>query len=170
VIALPGIATLAPFDYISYAGIGLVAAVALVSIMLAIRLAQRGSKASSSRERTATWDCGYAAPTARMQYTASSFARGLVLMFSWALKPSAEPAKLNGVYPAPEKLETEVVDGVLGRVIGPCSRCLGTLSRKMHRFQQGLAQQYVLYILIALVALLLTLIPAGGLWGSGAAK
>jgi hydrogenase-4 component B len=171
-IALPGIATLAPLDYISYAGIGLVAAVALVSLILAIRFARWGSKTNSSRERTAglndscrsapTWDCGYAAPTGRMQYTASSFARGLVLMFAWALKPSPEPAKLRGVYPARLELETEVEDGVLGRIIAPGSRLLARLSQRVRRFQQGLTQQYVLYILIALAVLLLTLIPAGG--------
>jgi hypothetical protein len=91
-------------------------------------------------------------------------------MFSWALKPSPEPTKLHGAYPAPVVLETEVVDGVLGRVIGPCARVLGALSRRARRFQQGLTQQYVLYILLALVVLLLTLIPAGGLSGLAAAK
>ena len=33
----------------------------------------------------------------------------------------------------------------------------------MRRFQQGLTQQYLLYVLVALVALMATLIPIGGL-------
>ena len=33
-----------------------------------------------------TWDCGYARPTARMQYTASSFAQPLTNMFGFLLR------------------------------------------------------------------------------------
>lgn len=158
--ALPGIVSLSPLSYISCAGLALVAAVALVSLMIAIRFSRRGQR--SLRRSGPTWDCGYAAPTARMQYTASSFARGLVLMFAWALKPSREIGKLHGAYPAREELETEVEDGVLSRVVAPCSRLLAWLSQRARRFQQGLTQHYVLYILITLAALLLTLLTAGG--------
>jgi hydrogenase-4 component B len=158
-MALPGIASLAPLDYISCAGLSLVTAIAFVSLMLALRFARRRSGLCRSGP---TWDCGYAVPTGRMQYTASSFARGLVLMFAWALKPSREPSKLQGVFPSSQEFETEVEDGVLSRVIAPCSRLLAKLSQRVRRFQQGLTQQYVLYILIALAVLLLTLFPVGG--------
>src|SRR5438067_1498749 len=37
--------------------------------------------------RALTWDCGYARPTARMQYTASSFAQIVVRLFRSVLRP-----------------------------------------------------------------------------------
>jgi hydrogenase-4 component B len=39
-------------------------------------------------ERALTWDCGYALPTARMQYTAGSFAATITEWFGWILRPS----------------------------------------------------------------------------------
>ena len=33
-----------------------------------------------------TWDCGYAAPTVRMQYTASSFAQPVLELFGFFLR------------------------------------------------------------------------------------
>ena len=38
--------------------------------------------------RAVTWDCGYAKPTARMQYTASSFAQPIVNFFKPLLSPA----------------------------------------------------------------------------------
>ena len=36
--------------------------------------------------KSVTWDCGYAAPTARMQYTASSFAQPIIDLFQFFLR------------------------------------------------------------------------------------
>src|ERR1017187_1229960 len=38
-------------------------------------------------ERAGTWDCGYAAPTPRMQYTAGSFAGIITGWVGWILRP-----------------------------------------------------------------------------------
>ena len=46
-----------------------------------------------------TWDCGYARPTARMQYTASSFAQPLTRMFAFALRPAFKGEKVEGLFP-----------------------------------------------------------------------
>jgi hydrogenase-4 component B len=166
---LPSLLSLVPLPIVGAVSLALLAATALVTLALAIRFARRGSKTSSSRERTAglsdscrsgpTWDCGYAAPTARMQYTASSFARGIVGLFAWALRPEAEPGRLTGAFPAKASLHGEVQDVVLDRALAPAFRRVVGLSRLLRRFQQGLTQHYVLYILIALVALLATLVP-----------
>ena len=52
--------------------------------------------------RTGTWDCGYAEPTVRMQYTAASFARSLVSLFSWILKPHEHSPLLKDNFPRQE--------------------------------------------------------------------
>jgi hydrogenase-4 component B len=152
--ALPGVGALAPLEYASEAALGLLAAAAVLALALALA---RGARGRSPRRPT--WDCGYARPTARMQYTASSFARSLVGMFAWVLHPEAEPGRIQGIFPEKLGLHGEVEDGVLDRALLPALRGVEGFSRWSHRFQQGLAQQYVLYILIALAALLCTLLP-----------
>ena len=57
------------------------------------------------------------------------------------------------------RLEGEVGDVVLDRTLLPAIRGLERLSLLAHRFQMGLTQQYVLYILVALALLSLTLLP-----------
>jgi hypothetical protein len=56
-------------------------------------------------------------------------------------------------------MDGEVDDAVLDRALVPALRALERLSSWSHRFQTGLGQQYVLYILIALALMSLTLIP-----------
>ena len=145
------IGAMAPLKWVSLAAAGLIAAVAL----LALRL----GRARRSARAVPTWDCGYARPTSRMQYTASSFARSLVGMFSWAIHPKSEPARIEGAFPLPERLRGEVEEAVLDRALLPAGRRVKGLSQWLHRFQQGLTQQYVLYILVALAVLLVTLVP-----------
>jgi hydrogenase-4 component B len=106
-----------------------------------------------------TWDCGYARPTARMQYTASSFAHSLTGLFAWALHPSLHRPRLSGPFPAHADMHSHVGDAVLDRLLLPGGRRLEAGFGWFRRFQQGLIQHYVLYILIALIVLLATLIP-----------
>src|SRR5262249_6624660 len=77
----PPLAALAPLGWISAAG------VLLVALLLGGAILLRGLLRGRVAEPTGTWDCGYAAPSPRMQYTASSFAQMLVGLFSWALWP-----------------------------------------------------------------------------------
>jgi hydrogenase-4 component B len=106
-----------------------------------------------------TWDCGYARPTSRMQYTAASFARSLTDLFHWALHPHLQRPRLSGLFPGPASMHSHVGDAVLDRVLLPSGRQFESGAGWFRRFQQGLIQHYVLYILIALLVLLGTLIP-----------
>ncbi len=117
--------------------------------------------ASRKARRAPTWDCGYAAPGSRMQYTASSFARSIVHMFAWALRPRESSPRVEGAFPQDASMESHVDDAVLDRIIVPAARGTQRLFGWFRRFQQGLTQNYILYILIILVALLCTLIPFG---------
>jgi hypothetical protein len=60
-------------------------------------------------------------------------------------------------------LESHVDDAVLDRLIVPAARGTRRLFGWFRRFQQGLTQQYILYVLVALALLLCTLIPFGDL-------
>jgi hydrogenase-4 component B len=149
----PSLGGLAPLGEL-----GLMSA-ALLGAVLALALGLSRARAGREARSAPTWDCGYARPTSRMQYTASSFARGLVRMFAWALRPEPEPGRLAGYYPKASNLDGEVEEVVLERTLVPAARRVEALSKWLRRFQQGLTQQYILYVLAALAVLLVTLIP-----------
>jgi NADH:ubiquinone oxidoreductase subunit 5 (subunit L)/multisubunit Na+/H+ antiporter MnhA subunit len=58
----------------------------------------------------ATWSCAYAEPTARMQYTASSFASSLIVSFRALLWPHRELVSPAGTFPVASHLETHAPD------------------------------------------------------------
>lgn len=150
-VPLPSLADYAPLKILGVVPAALVAGIALVSIAT-IRAARRGRKVG-------TWDCGYARPTERMQYTASSFARSLVSTFIWVLRPRERSPRVVGVFPGPTDTETHVDDAVLERLLIPGTRGAIRWAEWFRRFQQGLTQHYILYIVVALTALMCTLIP-----------
>jgi hydrogenase-4 component B len=104
---------------------------------------------------TVTWDCGYAAPTARMQYTASSFAQLLVASFAWALRPEVKRPTLQGPFPAGDAFHSEVRDTVLDRLLMPSVERVDEQRRWVTWMQRGSAHAYLLYILATLVVLLI---------------
>jgi hypothetical protein len=102
-----------------------------------------------------TWDCGYAAPSARMQYSSSSFAQWLVALFGWALRPRAHGPEIDRLFPADAHFESHVDDVVLERAVHPLTRGFGWLFGLSRYLQQGSLQAYFLYILVIVVGLLL---------------
>jgi hydrogenase-4 component B len=145
---------LAPLWTITVLALALAAGIALLG-----GLACRGARRAPS---AVTWDCGYAEPSARMQYTASSFAQTIVVMFSRVLRPHEQAPKVEGLFPQPARLHSYVDEPVLDRALLPLGRRIERWFAWFHRFQQGLSQQYLLYILVAVVLLLGLLIPIDG--------
>ena len=170
--AMPSLGSLAPLREIGLASAALLVLVA--ALVAATR--RRGNARRDSRTGAAevgavgTWDCGYARPDARMQYTASSFARSIADMFAWVLRPRLHGPRIEGIFPAPSVMESHVDDAALDRVIVPASRFIERRFGWFRRFQQGLTQHYVLYILIVVLALLCTLVPFGGAFASAFAR
>lgn len=109
--------------------------------------------------RACTWDCGYAKPAARMQYTSSSMAQMLVGLFRWLLRPRVHPPAISGLFSAESNFSSHVDDVVLEEQIKPMARMGERLLGRIRGMQQGLTQQYVLYILVAVVVLLIWTMP-----------
>ncbi len=133
--------------------IALLAAVALALTALLWML----RSAAVRRAGTAvaeTWGCGYAAPSTRMQYSASSFAAPLLGLFPG----------VSGVRPVsgPGSFETRAANLALDRGFLPLWRRLQAASARLRPIQQGRLQLYLLY-LVATVGLLLVYLAA---WGS----
>jgi hydrogenase-4 component B len=105
----------------------------------------------------ATWGCGYAAPTARMQYTSSSFAQMLVWYFAWALVPRVRKPKSQplAIFPEKSRFQSEVPDAVLDRAVFPLFRIGAWIFSRLRVLQWGSIQAYLLYIFLALLVLLL---------------
>jgi hypothetical protein len=140
-------ARLAPLATVSFLGAVLAGSLLVVGGWLVVRT--RRATAGS------TWDCGYAAPTVRMQYTSSSFAEGLVGMFAWALRPQVHRPALRGLFPHPAPLTSHVPDTILDGLLLPAGRAVARGLRWFRWLQRGSIHAYLAYILATLVWLLL---------------
>ena len=109
--------------------------------------------------RTGTWDCGYARPTARIQYTASSFAQFLVGIFSWFLRPQVHSPQVTGAFPGSTRFASHVPDLALDRWLLPMAQAAERWLGAFRRLQQGLAQSYLLYLLAAVLAMMVWTMP-----------
>jgi hydrogenase-4 component B len=145
----PRLVALAPLGWITAMSLGLLAALLAVGAVLWLLLRH------SVVAKGATWGCGYVAPTPRMQYTSSSFAQILVGLFGWALRPRTRKPRNLPLFPQKTAFHSEVPDTVLDEAVLPAFRFGGWLFSWSRVFQQGSIQTYLLYIFIALIALLL---------------
>jgi hydrogenase-4 component B len=102
-----------------------------------------------------TWDCGYAAPSTRMQYTSSSFAEMLVKLFGWALQPKVERPKIDELFPQNVDFDSRIDDTVLHKVVLPTTRAVTWCFSWGRYLQSGSLQAYLMYILVVVVFLLL---------------
>jgi hydrogenase-4 component B len=112
--------------------------------------------------RGLTWDCGYAAPTARMQYTAGSFAGTITEWFAWILRPEQHRQPPEGCFPALARRTEHTPETVLEHVIEPAGLVVMRLSAAARSLQHGRVQSYLLYVLIGLAALSVLVLLGGG--------
>jgi hydrogenase-4 component B len=101
-----------------------------------------------------TWGCGFAAPTARMQYTGSSFAEMLTLRFGWAFSPRAHVEPPRGPFPARASFSSHVPDTVLDAALVPAVRAAVDAGERVRRLQRGKVQGQALLVALALLGLL----------------
>ncbi|MEZ4601392.1 MAG: proton-conducting transporter membrane subunit [Syntrophotaleaceae bacterium] len=142
-------APLAPVPMIGVMGLILLAALVLVGFWLGI-LSRKGA------EESATWGCGYAQPTVRMQYTASSFADGLVRLFRFGLWTERSGDRVDGIFPRVNGFHSQTPDTVLDRGLFPGFRLAGQAFVWLRsRVQNGKTARYLLYVALTVVFLLL---------------
>jgi hydrogenase-4 component B len=130
---------------------------ALVAAVWLWRRVRRGSLT-----RAATWDCGYAAPTARMQYTSGSFAGIITEWFSWILRPERHQQLPEGCFPARARHAEHTPETVLEKIVEPAALLVMRVSAVVRSLQHGRVQSYLLYLLIGLAALSVLVLLGGG--------
>jgi hydrogenase-4 component B len=138
--------------YLKPAALGGCMVLALTAIIAGLRL-----KLLSGRNVTAagTWDCGYAQPTPRMQYTASSFAQPILDFFNVFHRGQKRSRLPRGYFPAAAIFETETLDTSQEKVYRPVFEGVERMLSKVRVIQHGRIQLYVLYIVLTLAVLLI---------------
>ena len=128
----------------------------LLALLAAVALALRFLLRRTPLSRAATWDCGYARPTSRMQYTGSSFGEWVAFRLSpRALAPRLEERRPEGPFPrAARANEAEARDPLLLRLLEPLAGRWGRRFHGLHALQEGRLSIYLVYVVGTLVALL----------------
>ena len=150
-IALP-----APLAALGACQVALALGATLAALLLWRRVRQNGVA------RAVTWDCGYAAPTARMQYTAGSFAEIITAWFDWILRPERHAEPPRGVFPAQASDTTHTPETVLERIVEPVGGVVMNFAAAVRRLQHGRLQFYILYLVIGMAGLAILVIAGGG--------
>jgi len=112
--------------------------------------------------RAPTWDCGYAAPTARMQYTAGSFAGIVTEWFAWILRPQRHEHRPAETFPGHANFEEHTPETVLEFAVEPAGGAVMRIASAARRLQHGRVQAYLLYLVAGLVALGVMALMGGG--------
>jgi len=128
---------------------------ALLGLVGFLALLRRTLLANRKVEESVTWSCGYAQPTARMQYTASSFAQPLTDLFKPVLGTRKKVSAPRGYFPSDAALKTETPDMFSEKIYEPVFMRIGTGLSRLRWLQQGSVQLYILYIALTLLALLI---------------
>jgi formate hydrogenlyase subunit 3/multisubunit Na+/H+ antiporter MnhD subunit len=126
-----------------------------VGLILMIVLIRRWLLAGREVRESCTWDCGYAKPTAKIQYTASSFSQPVIDLFRIFLRTKKHLSEPKGLFPHAASIHTETPDVAQNSLFHPIYRGLDILCGKLRWLQQGRVQLYVLYIALTLWILLM---------------
>jgi hydrogenase-4 component B len=112
--------------------------------------------------RAVTWDCGYAAPTARMQYTAGSFAGIITEWFAGVLRPQRRAEPIGEPFPVRASHAQHTPETVLEHGVAPVAAVVLRVSAAVRRLQHGHVQAYVFYLVAGVLALAVVALTGGG--------
>lgn len=118
------------------------------------RLLSARSQASSE-----TWGCGFTGPTARMQYTGSSYAQLLLSgLVPRLLAPRSRVVLPRGLFPSRSSLASLREDPARRRIFDPLFEAAGARFQALRRLQTGRLHLQLLYTVVTLLALALYLV------------
>jgi formate hydrogenlyase subunit 3/multisubunit Na+/H+ antiporter MnhD subunit len=128
---------------------------AFFSLLVMITILRKRLLHRRSMRTTVTWDCGYAAPTPRMQYSASSFGQQIVDFFDFFLGPQHAGSPPPGYFPKGWLFKRAIADPCQEKIFAPAFRTFEHLLGRLRWVQSGNVRMYVLYIAVALLLLVL---------------
>jgi len=136
--------------------------VTVLLLLLAALCARWSTSRRAGNPAPPTWDCGYARPTSRMQYTGSSFADG------WsALLPGVKTRirRIRNLFPRPVAFHTTFQDSLGDGYLNPRVDRVAKRLLRFRQLQQGQLSAYILYILLALLGVFLWMLARPRLLG-----
>ncbi|MEU1284184.1 proton-conducting transporter membrane subunit [Kitasatospora sp. NPDC005856] len=137
-------------------------AAALVAAVAAVLLLVRALARGPRRTGAPLWACGAGAPTARMEYTATSFAEPLQRVFDDVLAPEQDvdvtPVRESAYLVERVRYQHRVPDRIEHRLYQPLLRLLARAGRAGRRLADGSVHRYLGYGFTTLVAVLLALV------------
>ncbi len=135
---------------------------AVVVLSAVIFIARRWLLARRKVDSAVTWDCGYSAPSPRMQYTGSSFVRPLSALFQPLLAVRQEYTAPEGVFPKrTSHLTTHARDLFRSFFYDPLFRLISRTAGRFLWLQHGNIHLYILYIAATLFLLLIWKLGVG---------
>jgi len=141
--------------------VGLSAAVFLL-LCAAVYGSRQKLTAGRKSAISATWGCGYGAPSPRLQYTANSFVRSYRKLVRPLLMMNKKEEEIKGIFPQPIHSRTNPYDKMEAIVIDRPLRSLKGFLGRFEFLQNGSEQFYILYgiVFIGIAILLPMLIEA----------
>jgi hypothetical protein len=134
-------------------------AAALGFFLIAVWAGLRFGGANLGRRYYETWGCGRAVQTARFEYTASAFANPFKRVFAFLYRPvqqteiEAHPESRLFVKTITYRQESRSI--VEDAIYKPFATTVRRVANRVQAVQSGNVHSYLLYILLALLALLL---------------
>ncbi|MFA7235409.1 MAG: proton-conducting transporter membrane subunit [Phycisphaeraceae bacterium] len=145
----PTLADAAPLRWITVMGVLLIAFFSMIAFLLKTVLT------SKHQSKAGTWDCGYARPTPRIQYTGSSFTQMLADLSHWLVWPRRLRPVIAGLFPVSSRFSSDTPDLVLDRGLSPAAALIVRFLPWTRRFHQGSVHMYLFYLLLMVVFLFL---------------
>lgn len=103
--------------------------------------------------RRPTWDCGYAEPTTRMQYTAGSLSEWFTgRLLPPLLRPLSRVRTASSIFPTSASLSVAFDEPFADRFLKPRAAKWAARAMRLRWVQQGRLPLYLLYIFVALLA------------------
>jgi formate hydrogenlyase subunit 3/multisubunit Na+/H+ antiporter MnhD subunit len=139
-----------------------IAAGTLVVLALAGLGVARRVRSVRGVARAETWGCGFTQPTARMEYTASSYAQLFLFQLAprW-LQPRGRLVPPRGFFPPAASLLNDAQDPARARLFDPFFSRLADRCARLRRFQAARLNLQLFYTVLTVLAL------AGALWLRG---
>lgn len=139
---------------------GLFALLLLILTLLFYNMRRKLSKQKDAVR--VTWDCGYAKPDARMQYTATAFVQPLADLFNGILHQKKDIVKPSALFPSDSSIDVAAPDGGSRWLWRPLFMIASGIGDRVKRLQSGLLHVYILIMVIAVLLMLGWCFLAGG--------
>jgi hydrogenase-4 component B len=127
----------------------------LVVIIGGLAVARKLLLAGREVTTSGTWGCGYARPTPRIQYTASSFTQPAVEFFGVLVRSRRQLKAPTGLFPRWGSLSTANTDMSKDLIYRPMFDSIGLALSKLRWLQHGRIHLYILYVGCTILALVI---------------